>query len=682
MRWFGPNDPVSFIAAATGTPAPTVKWQLNSGTGWSDISGATNNTYSFNAATAQNGNIYRAKYSNVCNDAFSNEASLTINAGPVITTHPSSNSATAGANVSFTAVATGTPTPSVQWEMSPNGSSAWNPIAGATNNTYSFLAPAGGSGDSYRAVFTNSCGNVVTNAGTLQVNNAPSITTQPTLSPVCPGGAVVLSAAATGTPTPAVQWQVSTNSGLSWTPVAGETNNTYSFNAASADNGKQYRALYSNAGGSTASSAVELQVNASPVITASPVNASDCEGELVSFSASAGGTPTPSVQWQVSTNNGTLWTSVSGATSTSYSLSAASGLSGNQYKAVFTNACGTSASAAASLTVQTPPVVTAMPSGTSATVGSVASFTAGASGLPVPTVQWQVNNGTGWSDINGATNTSYSVTTTSGDDGNTYQAVFTNTCGTVTAGPASLTLNTMPAIIADPVDQNVCVGTIAYFNAEASGSPVPSLQWQVSTNNGASWSIVPGATDATYSFTTANANNGNKYRAAFTNAAGSITSATATLTVNPLTMPTVSVAAIPAGSVCSGTPVNFTASPVNGGLLPSYQWVLNSNPVAGETNASYTLGAATDGDEVYVEMVSNASCVTPGIVTPAAPAVVTTTPTVSQPGAFTVSSSDVYMGQPSISYTVPSVSGVVYNWSYSGTGVTLIGSGNSITIDV
>ncbi|RYZ47959.1 MAG: T9SS type A sorting domain-containing protein [Sphingobacteriales bacterium] len=40
------------------------------------------------------------------------------------------------------------------------------------------------------------------------------------------------------------------------------------------------------------------------------------------------------------------------------------------------------------------------------------------------------------------------------------------------------------------------------------------------------------------------------------------------------------------------------------------------------------------------------------------------------------------MGQPSISYTVPSVSGVVYNWSYSGTGVTLIGSGNSITIDV
>lgn len=51
----------------------------------------------------------------------------------------------------------------------------------------------------------------------------------------------------------------------------------------------------------------------------------------------------------------------------------------------------------------------------------------------------------------------------------------------------------------------------------------------------------------------------------------------------------------------------------------------------------------------------------------------------TQPGAFTTSSSSVCPGASGVVYTVPNMPNVTYNWSYSGTGVTFSGSGNSIT---
>ena len=53
-----------------------------------------------------------------------------------------------------------------------------------------------------------------------------------------------------------------------------------------------------------------------------------------------------------------------------------------------------------------------------------------------------------------------------------------------------------------------------------------------------------------------------------------------------------------------------------------------------------------------------------------------------QPGNFTVSSASVCRGQNGVVYTVPAVSGASsYTWSYSGTGATINGTGNSVTID-
>ena len=61
-------------------------------------------------------------------------------------------------------------------------------------------------------------------------------------------------------------------------------------------------------------------------------------------------------------------------------------------------------------------------------------------------------------------------------------------------------------------------------------------------------------------------------------------------------------------SACTGTNVTFTASPVNGGTAPTYQWKNNGSNISGATNAVYSTTGLTSGNSVTVTMTSNAAC--------------------------------------------------------------------------
>jgi hypothetical protein len=68
-----------FVAAATGTPNPTVRWQRSiNGSAFQDIAGATSTTYTFSATAAQNGHRFRAVFSNSAGSVETNAALLTV----------------------------------------------------------------------------------------------------------------------------------------------------------------------------------------------------------------------------------------------------------------------------------------------------------------------------------------------------------------------------------------------------------------------------------------------------------------------------------------------------------------------------------------------------------------------------------------------------------------------------
>ena len=111
-------------------------------------------------------------------------------------------------------------------------------------------------------------------------------------------------------------------------------------------------------------------------------------------------------------------------------------------------------------------------------------------------------------------------------------AVTNATGGTPTSSSTSTSSCPTLTITASPANLTVTSGQSASFSSAATGSPAPTVQWQVSTNGGATFVDMPGATSTTLTFTADMSQNGNLYRAVFTNASGSVTSGTAMLTVN------------------------------------------------------------------------------------------------------------------------------------------------------
>ena len=151
----------------------------------------------------------------------------------------------------------------------------------------------------------------------------------------------------------------------------------------------------------------------------------------------------------------------------------------------------------------TAPAVTLHPSDYSVPAGSIVSFSAAASGNPAPTLTWQVRNSSesqAWNDINGATGTTYTFTTTAEDHNKQYRVFFINVVGSAATNPATLTVQTAPTVSAHPSNLTVNAGSTATFTAAANGRPTPTIQWQVNSS-GSAWSDIEGATGTIYAFT-------------------------------------------------------------------------------------------------------------------------------------------------------------------------------------
>src|SRR5439155_25980463 len=113
------------------------------------------------------------------------------------------------------------------------------------------------------------CAGTASGSATVTINTAPAVISNPTNKTVCAGSSVSFTAGASGSPTPIVQWQASTDGGANFSKIANATNNTYTFTTSASDNAKQYRAQFSNSCGSVNSTAALLTANALPICSIS-----------------------------------------------------------------------------------------------------------------------------------------------------------------------------------------------------------------------------------------------------------------------------------------------------------------------------------------------------------------------------------------------------------------------------
>lgn len=512
---------------------------------------------------------------------------------------PANTIACTGSNASFSVTAAGT-NPTYQWQVSTNGGTSFTDITGATNASLDLTAvTAGMNNNQYQVVVSNACPSTITTAAAvLSVNEPASISAQPVSFTACSGAAASFSVTATGTSN-SYQWQVSTDGGNTFADISGAVNQTLNLAAiTTAMNNNQYHVVISSCSATGLISAnVSLTVNSPAAFVSQPENITACESTNTSFTVLSSGSNV-SYQWQVSTDGGITFTDIAAANTATLDLSAVTSAQNNfQYHVIISNGCTTGVTSAnAILTVSNTASITAQPVNITACEGSAASFSAGASGTGY---QWQVstNSGASFTDIPGATNQVFDLTTvTAALDGSQYQLVV-STCGAspLISTAAVLTVVSPASITSQPSNSSVCEGANASFSGVATGTSV-QYQWEVSVDGGISFSPIAAATNATLNLTgvTASMNN-NFYRLVVRNSCTfNFTSTNAVLSVNAAT----AIVNNPADAIaCAGSNVTFTASATGSGL--SYQWQESTDggatysDLTGAVSASLTVNAIT-----------------------------------------------------------------------------------------
>lgn len=182
-------------------------------------------------------------------------------------------------------------------------------------------------------------------------------------------------------------------------------------------------------------------------------------------------------------------------------------------------------------------------------------------------------------------------------------------------------------ITQQPADINLCNGGNPTFSLTATN--VTAYQWQENVgtvwNNITNNAIYLGTTTNTLSIIGASAGmNNNKYRCALTNSCGTSYSNFATLTVSTPAAPSITINTA-SSSICAGALVTFTATSVQGGSNPIYQWMRNGIYVGTNSNI-YSNSSLVNGDIIACTLVSNASCLTTPLASSNSITSVVTTP--------------------------------------------------------
>ncbi|MBL8802458.1 MAG: immunoglobulin domain-containing protein [Planctomycetes bacterium] len=316
------------VAVSNTTPTPSYQWRRNGVA----IAGATSSSYT-GAGSSANDGVYDCVVTNSCGSTTSTAATYTARIAPAITVQPQNTALCAGVNGVLDVTAIGTGPLAYQWFRNGTG------LGNFTSSALTIFNPSAANAGQYFCRVTNACGSVDSNVITVTVDTAPTIQTQPLGSTVCAPAPISFSVGASGSPNLSYQWR------RNGAPLAGATNATFVLASTGAADAGSYDCVVSSTCTSVNSSAAVLVVNVSPVITQPPLSVAPCVGAQAQFTVSANATPAPTFQWRKA------GAPLAGATSATLTFANVSAADVGSYDCLVTNACGSIASAAATLSL-------------------------------------------------------------------------------------------------------------------------------------------------------------------------------------------------------------------------------------------------------------------------------------------------------------------------------------------
>jgi hypothetical protein len=381
-----------------------------------------------------------------------------------------------------------------RWEQSIDGGTNWTIIANTTTTyTYSNLTTS----TLFRAIVnTASCSNASSGAATIQVNSAPSITTQPSIvaQSTClnvafstPTVSVVTSAS-----TPTYQWfSNATNSNSGGTPIASTNNASYTLPNNLAGTTYYYCIVTSGVCPSTSNVSAAMTVNSLPTITLtdnvadSVCFSSSSQNSVLEFTGTTNGANQYNITWNASPINSFAAVSLATLPTSPITIVVpASATANSTYTgniSVRNSTTGCSSASTTPFTIKVKSLVNANnPPLTAQTTCLNSAFTTTSlsvsSSSPSPTYQWFSNTtnsnvgGTNLGSANGAQTTTYSPQSNVVSTLYYYAVITSNGCSattnpsglwSVTTGPTSGALSGTYFIPTTVLNDCKVFGTIA-----------------------------------------------------------------------------------------------------------------------------------------------------------------------------------------------------------------------------
>ncbi len=365
------------------------------------------------------------------------------------------------------------------------------------------------------------------------------------------------------------------------------------------------------------SSAATLTLRVPVGIAAATVSQTRCEGTAFTPFVAASGTGPFSFQWRRGTTNLTNGGRVSGATSSTLSITAL--VEGDQainYNCVVTGPCGSVISSNCSLTVNQPQSITSQPASVSRCIGESASLSVGATGT-ITSFQWRkgTTNLTNGGTISGATTATLTISAvTPADEASNYNCVVTGPCGTdAISNNADINVQSPLSFVGYASSTGsgiVCQGSSVALQIGTNGTAT-GWQWRRGTTPLTNGGRISGANTTTLVITNFGPSDaGSNYNCVVTGPCGTLNAPD----VDLINRVPVSITSSP-GNVtqCPSDPVTLTVTAT--GTSPSFQWrrvavpgpLVDGPGISGATTSTLTLSGPGLQQGDYVCDVTN-SC--------------------------------------------------------------------------